>query len=84
MLSLTCCLLLMLGSACILTDALGKPVKYIKDLILELMRGDISNNMVANTAFLDHLQRILGCCGANGWGDYYQLGLTVPDSCYNR
>ena len=42
-----------------LTDALGKPVKYITDTILELMESYYSNNVMANEDFLDQLYRIV-------------------------
>ena len=52
-------LLLMIGSACMLTDALGTPVQYIINLILDLIKSDYSNNIAANEAFLDNLYRIV-------------------------
>ena len=59
-------LLLMIGSACMLTDALGTPVQYIINLILDLIKSDYSNNIAANEAFLDNLYRIVRstqrCC----------------------
>ena len=42
-----------------LTDALGKPVRYIIDIILQLMESYYSNNVMANEDFLDHLYRIV-------------------------
>ena len=58
-LGFTSLLLLLIGTACMLTDALGKPVRYITDTILELMESYYSNNVMANEDFLDHLYRIV-------------------------
>ena len=61
MLSFTSVLLLLIGVACMLTDALGKPVSYIRDLILNLLKADYTNNVVANEHFLDNMYRIVSC-----------------------
>ena len=58
-LGFTSLLLLLIGTACMLTDALGKPVRYIIDIILQLMESYYSNNVMANEDFLDHLYRIV-------------------------
>ena len=42
-----------------LTDALGKPVRFIIDTILEMIDNYYSNNVMANEDFLDHLYRIV-------------------------
>ena len=42
-----------------LTDALGKPVQYITDLILNLLNINYTNNVVANEHFLDNMYRIV-------------------------
>ena len=44
-----------------LTDALGKPVRFIIDTILEMIDNYYSNNVMANEDFLDHLYRIVSC-----------------------
>ena len=42
-----------------LTDALGKPVRFIIDTILEMIDNYYSNNVMANEDFLDHMYRIV-------------------------
>ena len=48
-----------------LTDALGKPVRFIIDTILEMIDNYYSNNVMANEDFLDHLYRIVS--GLRQW-----------------
>ena len=45
-----------------LTDALGKPVSYITDLILTLLNINYTNNVAANEHFLDNMYRIVSFC----------------------
>ena len=52
-------LLLVIGSACMLTDALGKPIQYITNIILELIITDYTNNVASNEHFLDNMYRIV-------------------------
>ena len=58
-LSLFSLLLLTIGSICMLTDALGKPVSYITAVILEMITNTNTNNVAANEHFLDHMYRIV-------------------------
>ena len=83
-----------------LTDALGKPVRFIIDTILEMIDNYYSNNVMANEDFLDHMYRIVsgelsqaltsrllsqvGCCGAYSMEDYYDKNQTPPSSCIDR
>ena len=55
----------LIGIACMLTDALGKPVRFIIDTILEMIDNYYSNNVMANEDFLDHLYRIVS--GLRQW-----------------
>ena len=61
-LSLFSLLLLTIGSICMMTDALGKPVSYITAVILEMITNTNTNNVAANEHFLDHMYRIV-----RGW-----------------
>ena len=58
-LSLFSLLLLTIGSICMMTDALGKPVSYITAVILEMITNTNTNNVAANEHFLDHMYRIV-------------------------
>ena len=64
-LSFSSLILFLIGCACMLTDALGKPVAYII-AILDILDKSNTNNIVANIHSLDNMYRIVGCCGTNG------------------
>ena len=49
---------MLIGSGCMLTDALGKPIDYITNVILDLILAD-SNSMATNDNFLDKLYMIV-------------------------
>ena len=57
-LSMFSLLLMIIGSGCMLTDALGKPIDYITNVILDLILAD-SNSMATNDNFLDKLYMIV-------------------------
>jgi hypothetical protein len=42
------------------------------------------NNIVVKEQFLDHLYRIVGCCGAFGSEDYSRYGRSPPATCIDR
>lgn len=62
-----------------LTDALGKPVRFIADTILLML-----DSYYSNQDFLDHMYRIVACCGGYSMEDYYDKYQTPPSSCIDR